>query len=372
MMFRLAIRNLMRRKLRTILSILGVAIGVASMVAFTSIGEGFRQSLTEYFKQSGAQLMINKRGVADLGASRLRSKDITKVKNVKNVESTSRAVAYFMRSQDSLPVLILGRDPEEKLMRVYDKSELKENSRFIQNENEAMIGELIASRTNKKIGDTIRIADKDLKIVGIFRTQISWENGACVIHIKLANALKGFDPNDASVLFVYLKDARLLNETKNEIQQLFPKLEVSYTDQILKNFESQLSYVDNFVWIISLAALIVGCIGVLNTLLMSITERTREIGTLRAIGWSRKKVVLLILQEGFLVSLVGGIAGIAIGMAGAEFLVKLVPQGYLMTGYSAETFIKGILIALVVGCVGALYPAYRASKLQPAEALRYE
>jgi putative ABC transport system permease protein len=140
---------------------------------------------------------------------------------------------------------------------------------------------------------------------------------------------------------------------------------------LAEHFEN-LQYIDWFVWIITLVSVIVGGLGVLNTMLMSVSERTREIGTLRAVGWSRKRVLHLILSEGMLISLIGGLFGLGVGCAGAEILIRFAPSGFLDTTYSWLLMVEGLGVALVLGFIGAFYPAIAASRLSPIEALKYE
>jgi putative ABC transport system permease protein len=105
---------------------------------------------------------------------------------------------------------------------------------------------------------------------------------------------------------------------------------------------------------------------------MSVSERTREIGTLRAVGWSRTMVLALIIREGLIISIIGGICGLALGAAGAEILIRLVPPGFLSTSYNIVIFVEGMAVAVLVGFVGSIYPASVATRFSPAEALRYE
>ena len=106
--------------------------------------------------------------------------------------------------------------------------------------------------------------------------------------------------------------------------------------------------------------------------MMSVSERTREIGTLRALGWSRVRVMTVIVLEGFVVSIAGGLLGMVLGWAGTEVLISLFSGGLLVASYLPGIFFAGLLLAFIVGAVGSVYPALRASSLKPAEALRYE
>jgi putative ABC transport system permease protein len=124
---------------------------------------------------------------------------------------------------------------------------------------------------------------------------------------------------------------------------------------------------------LSFLTILVGGVGVLNTMLMAVHERTREIGVLRAVGWRRRKVLGMILKESVLLAMLGGAAGIIF----AVFLVwslNLIPLmgGLLAPSWQWDVFARAILVALLLGLIGGLYPAYRATRMQPVEALRYE
>jgi putative ABC transport system permease protein len=124
---------------------------------------------------------------------------------------------------------------------------------------------------------------------------------------------------------------------------------------------------------ISVLAILVGGIGVLNTMLMAVFERTREIGVLRALGWRRRRILSLILREALLLGLLGGITGIGAALL-MIFLFQQAPMvgGILDPVWEWDVFARAIFVALMLGLFGGLYPAYRATQLQPVEALRYE
>jgi len=173
-----------------------------------------------------------------------------------------------------------------------------------------------------------------------------------------------------SLAFVYLKNEGDWPKVRDAVDRGLDNVAAIKADQFI-NYYNQIEYIDWFVWIVSLISVAVGGLGVLNTMLMAVSERTREIGTLRAVGWSRGRVLRMVLAEGMLISTVGGLVGLAAGSLGAEVLIQWAPRG-LDTRYSLLHFAQGFAIAMVLGFLGALYPAWQASRLSPIEALKYE
>jgi putative ABC transport system permease protein len=124
---------------------------------------------------------------------------------------------------------------------------------------------------------------------------------------------------------------------------------------------------------ISLLALLVGGVGVLNTMLMSVFERTREIGVLRALGWRRRRILGLILREAIVLGLLGGLVGIAVAFGFTGLIMSIPSYGEMFNpNWTAVIFARAIFVALSLGVLGGLYPAFRATRMQPVEALRYE
>ena len=191
-----------------------------------------------------------------------------------------------------------------------------------------MLGEISAEELGKEVGDRLDLFGRELEVVGIYRTGVRWENGGAVVDARMLRQQLTMPDDSGMVAFVYLASDDALPAVTLQLQAAFPRLRVLPTAFLASGFE-QLAYIDAFIWVISLAALIVGAIGVLNTMLMSVSERVREIGTLRAFGWPRAMVMRLILGEGLVTSLLGGLGGSLLGVVGAELLMKMVPQGIL-------------------------------------------
>lgn len=370
----LVFKNIFRRKVRTLLSVMGIAIGIGAIIAFNAIASGFKESLNQYMRESGAQLVLFARDAQDLSVSRIAESEIREMAAMPGVVEISRATFYIasprgLQVTGAMPALFLfGRDPSERLIRKYKNEKLQ--GRLLAAEDEIMLGSMAASKLGKKAGDTLALFDRTFTIAGVYFSPIYWENVGGVAHLKVLQEKLG-TLDSISVGFVYLEDPRRAEEFRVTIEERWKKVSAVHSDQFTGAFD-QLQYIDWFVWVVSLVSVAVGGLGVLNTMLMSVSERTREIGTLRAVGWSRGLVLRLVLSEGTLISALGGLLGLGVGMAGAEVLIRWAPSGFLATLYWPMLFVQAFAVAVVLGFVGTLYPAWQASRLSPIEALKYE
>jgi len=361
-------RNVFQRKIRSGLSMLGVSVSVAGVVALISVSHGMRASVDEYMSASGASLLVFTAGVSDLSHSKVTQAEVDRIEAMEGVDDVSR-VHFSDYSLPGLPTIFLfGRYPNERIMQKYRRFLVA--GRLLERPNEIMVSRLVADALNVKVGTKVPVFGTEYEIVGIYESDVPWENGGIVIHADVLARQLGRKDN-YTLVFVYTSD-EARDRVAARIESEFPQLRAIPPREFTNTFRDQLAIIDEFVALITVIALVVGVLGVLNTMMMSVSERTREIGTLRALGWSRARVVRAILVEGLLLSCLGGAFGLVLGVAGTEVLVRLWNKAYLDATYEPSTFVKGALVALVVGILAAVYPAYRAASLRPVEALRYE
>jgi len=370
----LAFKNLLRRRLRTLLSLLGVAIGIAAIIAFNAIGKGFRVGIDTYLRDSGAQMVVVNRTMKDPAFSRVKKVEQEFILSLPEIEHLSRANLAIasprgLKEATRMTMLVVfGRGWGDRLMEKYRK-DLR--GRLPDADDQIMIGSIAAEDLKKDVGDTLELFSRRFTVVGVFKGGVPWEKvGAVMSNTVLEEILQ---QKDGSVYmgFLYLKPNADPAKVRAAVEAKYPHLEAMKTEEFT-SFYDQIEYIDWFVWIISLVSVAIGGLGVLNTLLMSVSERTREIGTLRAVGWSQRRVLRLILSEGVLISFLGGLIGLGLGVAGAEILIRFAPRGTLSTAYAPQVFVQAFAVALGLGVLGSLYPAWRASRLSPIEALKYE
>ncbi len=371
----LVLKNLLRRRTRTLLSLLGIAIGIAAIIAFNAVGRGFKESLDRYMQGSGAQLLVVNRSAMAPEYSRISKEEVDFVRSIAGVEHVSPGtftiiagrVLQKVRPGTKLKFLtVFGRTPGDRLV---EKFKPGIQGRLYEAEDEMIVGDDAARDLGVRLGDTLPMLNRTFRIVGIFRSDVKFESAGCVISGAVVQKELAMGTS-VGLLFLYLGKDADWKKIRDLIEEKDANLAAMRTDQFT-TYYNHLDYIDWFVWIVTLISAVIGGLGVLNTMLMAVSERTREIGTLRAVGWSRGQVLRMILSEGVVISMVGGCLGIAIGTVGAETLIQWAPRG-LDTRYSVALFLEGFAVAVALGFFGALYPALQASRLSPIEALKYE
>jgi putative ABC transport system permease protein len=208
-------------------------------------------------------------------------------------------------------------------------------------------------------------------VVGIYETNIGWEQTGGVVTLRDAQNFIG-RPRQVSMIAVKLKDAAqapiIIERFHAKYPGVYAALSADFAED-MPDIQSSNAMLDG----ISLVAIAAGGLSVLNTMLMSVFERTREIGVLRALGWRRHAVLAMILRESVLLGLLGGLVGIVISFALIELMKLSASLGsWVDPVWSWDIFARALLLSVFLGAVGGLYPAYRATRLRPVEALRCE
>jgi putative ABC transport system permease protein len=239
--------------------------------------------------------------------------------------------------------------------------------------HEMMVGKSAASSPQLAVGQTVELDGQDFQIVGIYETGNVLLDGGALFPLKRLQELKR-RIDQLTTIFVKAKPHTDINQLTQRIEQTYKNELITMRDLGDYNRSYQGTMLVRVgTWLISLLALVIGGIGVMNTMIMAVFERTREIGILRAVGWRRRRVLQMILGESLILGACAGVIGTLMGL-GAIRLVTLLPnvRGFIGPSYTPTLFGEALLIALIVGLLGGLYPAFRATRILPQEALRYE
>jgi ABC-type antimicrobial peptide transport system permease subunit len=360
-------RNLWRRRARSLLTMLGIAIGVAAVVALGAMADGIAEGYAAFAGGSGADLLVTQAEAVDLTVSSVDERVGQRIAQLGSVRDVSGVIFNVVQVEDIPYFSIGGYDPHEVAIQHFKIIEGQPLAR----DKQVLIGRQAAANLGKSVGDTIKLRDVVFRVVGIYETGQSFEEGGAVMSLADAQAI--FKKNRQVTFFeIKVRDLTQTQEVQARIRQLFKDISVSKAADV-SDKQILVQSLRAMGWGISLIAVLIGGLGMTNTMAMAVFEQTREIGVLRAIGWRRSRVLRMVLAQSLALSLLGGVLGVSLGL-GLIWLVNRTPQVSSLTPAVVRPLllIRGLSVAMVLGVVGGFYPAWRAAGLRPVEALRYE
>jgi ABC-type antimicrobial peptide transport system permease subunit len=362
----MTVRNLWRRRTRTALTLLSIGVSIAAIVALGGVAGGMVGAFTTMMRDSQTDLFVAEAGV-DMDFSAIDERVGERLAARPEVDGVS-GMFWTGASTEEMPMLIIyGYHPREFAIRRY---------RIIEGEplsgrRQIIVGRITAEKAGVDVGDTLRLLNSNFHVVGIYETGTAFEDAGVVIGLREAQSITG-KLRQVQFYLVSLRDPDQVDAVQAELEAAFPDLDFSLTSELAES-TSDFRVMTEMADQISLAAVFIGALGMLNTMLMSVLERTREIGVLRSLGWRRRRVLWMILKESLILGAVGGILGIPLGV-GLGMLVGTagIWGGALEPTYTPRLFVQAVVVAAVAGAIGGLYPAWRATRMRPVEALRYE
>jgi len=369
-----ALNNLLRRPARTVLTVSAISLGIAAIVALTSIAWGFEASWQKANDARGTDLIVTRISSENTMPSPFRAEKIQAALSVlPHVQEVVGLLSELLSvSADGPPVFVFGWLHDSYLW-----NHLKLSQGRWPNDNKepvVVIGALAAEMLNKKIGEHVEIEGKSFLVSGIFESNAVVENGAVIM--TLAQAQQVTDkPGKVNVLNLKVDSSTNeadLRNIKQQVKHTLPGyIAITSGELVSKNAVVRISKAMSSATI--LISSLVGALVVFNTMLMSINERTREIGILLALGWQRITIMKLIFSEAVMLTMLGGMMGILGGVAIALGLEQIeLMRGKIDALFSVPFFVLVLGLSVFLGICGGIYPAYKASRLLPSAALRYE
>jgi ABC-type antimicrobial peptide transport system permease subunit len=367
------LRNLWRRRTRTLLTWVGITIGITAIVTLTAIAEGFLSNYSEVMASSDGDLALQAKQEAGASIDFAEAMISDRYAEELTANPEVRAIAsmlYTIVPMPGVPYFVLfGHEPDGFAIgrfKVTAGQSLRQVQRVAG--KPIMLGKVAADSLNKSVGDTVTIYSRTYRVVGIYETGSVMEDGGAVVSVEEVQRLTN-KPNAVHSFWIQLERPDRLKYVQERLQERYPELQVVRSGDT-RGTAVWLELVRPFTWAVALIAALVGGVGMMNATLMSVFERTREIGVLRALGWRGGQVLLMILGE----SLVLSIAGAASGSLLSAVLISLLGRVPAMAGLTRGSLSPSLLgqalaTALVLGSVGGLYPAWQASRLRPVEAL---
>lgn len=370
----LLVHNLWTRKVRTLLTGFAVAIGVMTVVTLGVITSSLRETAASVIQTGDADFTVGQAGVSDVLSSVVQDRQVAELEAYPEVESVVGALIVLHPYDADNPLFINIGIAVDKLddfgVRVVRGVAPEAGS-----DNQVMLGTAAAENLDKRVGDTVVFDLVEYDVVGIFHVGQQAGDGAAIMPLA---ALQGHERTTGQVTLAFVKVDP--GTTKAEVSALRKRIEHDHPSLTTIASPSEFGRVDRSLELLSAAdrgatimALVIGAIIVTNTMLLSFFERTREFGVMRAVGWSRRRVMSLVVLEALVISVLGAAFGVAFSFLATVALQEWSSiRGFLDPQYTASIFWRALYIAVGIGFLGAIYPSARAALLRPLDALRHE
>jgi putative ABC transport system permease protein len=393
-----ALRSLFSNKLRSGLTILGIIIGITAVIAMLSIGEGAKRQLAQSIESLGSNMLTvfpgiiqPGRGIVSAGrgtAQSLKMRDVDVIKKIEGVKAVSPEISRRFQIVSSAGKntnsLVLGVTPDYLTVR---NAKIQIGKFFQENDlnRVAVLGPTVAEDLfgeEDPIGKTIRINKVNFKVIGVLEPKgiLGFMNPDEVVLVPLLVMQKILTGSEyLSQIAVQAESSDLIEVLKEEITQALlkehkvsadnPDFSVIASQEFLNTFNSLINTMTIFLASIAAISLVVGGIGIMNMMLTSVTERTKEIGLRKAIGAKKREILMQFLIESVILTLIGGIFGIILGTLISIGVSKF---ANITSEVSLYSIFLSLAFSSLVGIIFGYWPAKRAAELDPIVALRYE
>ena len=346
-------------------------------MALGLITTGMEDSVQTSLNDVGAEITVSNSSSVGTNTGLMDSSIVDEMKNRTGVIDAAGGLTVTemnmdrLKSRDSdtssLATTVVGLAPDKLYMMGIDKVDGKiyENGT-----RDAIVGAEYAEVNNVSIGDDITLQGKEFNVTGIFETGSPFVDSGIYVPLDTLQDITDTD----GVSRILVKTGEDVNDSaiSEKIEEDYENFTTLTSEEISSIADDVLGILDTATLAVSALAIIVGAIGIINTMVMAVYERTKEIGVLKSVGWKSRKILTMILGETLVLTTLSGIVGSIFGILIPEVGLRLFNVTDFALGYSPKTFILAFGITIIVGIIGGIYPAYKASKLAPTEALRYE
>jgi putative ABC transport system permease protein len=366
----LIIKNLVRQRVRTGLTVLGISLGITTVVALGVVTDSLKQSSGEILRLGNADFMVAQEGAADLSFSILPEETVPAIEQEPGVARAEGMLFHIARVGSNPFFFLIGRNADGLAQ---NPPPLIEGSLWTAaSTDQVILGERAAGDLGVGIGDTVEIEDHTFTVTGIYKTGRLYEDSGAYAPLSTVQEIAG-RTGVITAIFVAVDPGANVRDVANTVEDDIPGTASIVTVDDYGKVDQGVAFLDAANIAISVLAVVIGGVGVMNTMVMSVFERTREIGILRAVGWSGRRILRMIISESLFMCLIATIVGSAMGVLATRAILLIgTVHNLLEPHYTVDIFIRALVVAVGVALAGAIYPAVRATRLTPMEALRYE
>lgn len=375
--------NIKRRKAKMLFLIMGLIIGISIVVTLLSIVESMTQDIEERLNQFGANIVVvpktenlslNYGGISVGGVNynvneldQERLADLGKIKNAKNLAVVAPKVLGAVTIKDR-EVLLMGVEFKQELhLKTWW---MKKGGAFPWAKSEVVMGSRIADLLGFNIGDEIELSGTKFTISTILKPTGAAEDDAVIADLLAAQKLLGKEGKISMIEISAFCQGCPIAEMTLQIAEKFPGAKVTAMKQAVMSKMQSIDMFKSFSLGVSVIVILIGSLMVLVTMMGSVNERTREIGIFRAIGFRQGHVMQIILLEALILGVLGGLLGFVLGSSTAWVLIPLVMKDGVFAGINMDLGAVSILMAAALSLLASLYPAFKASRMDPTDALR--
>ncbi len=388
-----SLKNLRRERVRTFLTLIGVIIGIAAIVALLSVGQGLNQAVSSQLDQLGSNTIYVIPGNPYTGGSNSRititESDLDKIRSVNNVSDVipmyiSPVTMTFNNEFFGATAMGVNIDDAQVFFDL-DYYEIIDGQMISDGDSSSiLIGDKLATDAFSKelvVRKKVLLNGQEFRVAGIFKMTIQSEISSANLVMMSDTAIKKLNPTiGPSETWVRTSSTSEVKNVAEKITNYFDKkygeksVYVISSDQLLEQVGQIFGLITIFLVGIGSISIIVGGVGIMNAMVTSVVERTKEIGIMKALGASDMKILSIFMLEAGFIGMIGGIIGILIGY-GLSILVAIIgaQSGFpLEAGITWEITLGALIFSMLLGMVSGALPAYRAARMDPVEALRYE